>query len=215
MKSNIRKGDSETSPNTINDNHLLFIVTVIIILGGLWIPYIRPYFPSRDEPFFEFAILGENGKADDYFPNNVPEVYFGEQINWKIYIGNHMGKDEYVSIRLKLLNSTNSAPNSNKCTPSSGPVIHEFTEILDNNETIIIPLSWSINSNENDVEYPNIDSITVNDDLKEVNLSDNNSSYRVVIELWVYDSNLNTFQFGWETSDGERCAWNQIWFKTV
>jgi hypothetical protein len=197
----------------LDDRGYLIVVSGIVILLAVWIPLITPYLPSKDEPFFELAILGENDRAEHYFPDDDPSIDVEEQVNWSIHVYNHMGKTQYVSLRLKLLNSTDKPPISAKCSPSPLPFIYEIKQGLEKNETILIPLSWSIKKIDNESGYTNIKSISINNENIEVDILDTiENSFRIIIELWVYHERSEEFEFGWESDEGKRCAWTQLWF---
>jgi uncharacterized membrane protein len=197
----------------LDDRRLFLFSIVIIIIIALWVPVIRPFFPLKEEPFLELAVLGENKKAENYYPENDPTINIGEEVNWNIHIYNHMGKEEYVFLRIKLLNSTMIPPDSSNYIPSPAPVAYEIIESLANNETIIIPLTWTINSIDTNLGFTNIQSITINGEIKQVNVWDaNGNNFRIIIELWTFDKRLEKIDFGWQSEEGKKCAWTQIWF---
>ena len=114
----------------LNDRQILLILSIFILLIGLWIPTIRPLFPSKEEHFFEYAILGENMRGENYYPENDPNINIDEQVKWNIQVYNHMGKNEYITIKIKILNSTMVPPDSTTCTPSQTLEIFNLQEAL-------------------------------------------------------------------------------------
>ncbi|MBY9009567.1 MAG: hypothetical protein KGD74_06860 [Candidatus Lokiarchaeota archaeon] len=203
--------DLSPNINRLNDRYILLILSVIILLIGLWIPRIRPYFPSRGERFFELAILGDDMRGENYYPEDDPHINIGEQIKWNIYTHNHMERIEYVTVKIKLLNSTMVPPDSATCTPSPATVIYEISNGLVNNETIIFPLSWSINIIDDELGFTTIKSIQINKENINVDIMDKNNSFRFIFELWILDSEGGD-DFGWNSAEGKRCVWTQIWF---
>ncbi len=87
---------------------LAFFVIVTVIVSTLAYVELTP--PYTDQ-FFSMWILGSNGLTENYFPNNNPNLILGEQVNWTLGVYNHMSALEYVVVRVKLLNSTQTAPN--------------------------------------------------------------------------------------------------------
>ena len=186
---------------------------MIILAVGL--NFIWNYLPERGESFLALALLGEGGMAENYYPNDDPEIEIGEELHWNIYLYNHMAEAKYVAMRLKILNSTTIAPNSTSCSPSPVPVIYEVRHVILNNETWLHPLSWSLNEVSRDGDITNIESIMIDDNIFNTDIKDTSrGSFRMILELWVYDESLEYFVFGWKASDEPRCAWNQIWFNT-
>lgn len=195
------------------DKDFIVILCGLALLIALWIPSIASYLPSKDEPFLELAILGETGRAEKYFPDDDPNINIDEQVNWSIHLYNHLGKNTYVLLRLKLLNSINEAPQSDLCIPSPASTIYEIKQILEKNQTILLPLSWSIKNMEEELGSINIQTLNINKEDINVNVSETNGNrFRIIIELWVYNEGSEQLEFGWEGDEGKRCAWIQIWF---
>jgi hypothetical protein len=179
-------------------------------------PVVAAYLPRREEPFFALAVLGENGMAEHYYPGDDPNLKVGDAVRWTVYVYNHMGSAQYVSIRFKLLNSTMSAPNSTSCLPGSGPVFYEIRRVLTDNETLLQPFNWSIVDVGQIGDYVVIDGLSVNGNfIKITSIAKSGSNFRIVIELWVLDHASNDFVFGWNYGDEMRCAWNQVWFNVT
>ena len=195
-------------------NKYLIIIGLLLILVILWMPFFLPKIPTREESFFELAILGANNQADNYYPNNNPIIDIDEEVKWNIYLHNKMEKTKFVTLRIKLTNSTVLSPDSNKCIPAESPVIYEFTNGVVSNETLILPLHWSLNEASMIDGINRIDSIIINNDIIKVNVyNSNNTRFKFIIELWLFEENSDSFEFGWNIDDGKRCAWLQIWFE--
>jgi len=200
----------------LDDWHLLFVSICVAIILIACVPIVMAFIPSRDEPFLALAILGKDGMAESYYPDDDPNIELGEMVHWTIYLSNHMGEVQYVAVKVKLLNSTNPSPISNSCTPSPAPMIYEVRRVLMKNETGLFLFSWSILDAAQNGDFLEIRALSVNGETIETNaLAIYGSDYRVVLELWVFNKNLNEFEFGWDYDDEKRCAWNQIWFNVI
>jgi hypothetical protein len=201
---------------SLDDWHLVFVSVCIMLVLAAFSPVVAAYLPRREEPFFALAVLGENGMAEHYYPGDDPNLKVGDAVRWTLYLYNHMGSAQYVSIRFKLLNSTMSAPNSTSCLPGSGPIFYEVRRVLTANETLLQPLGWSIVDVGRVGDSVMIEGLSVNGDyIKTDSIAENGSNFRIILELWVYNEGLNEFQFGWSYGDELRCAWNQIWFNAT
>jgi hypothetical protein len=198
---------------SLDDWHLVFVSVCLVIILAAFAPVVMAFLPSRDEHFFALAILGEEGIAEHYYPDDDPNIEVGEDVHWTIYLLNHMGEIQYIALKVKLLNSTMIAPNSTSFTPSSAPVVYEVKRVMLNNETRFFPFSWTISNVAQNGDLIDIRSLSVNGETVDTHSSALlGSDYRVVIELWVYNENLKEFRFGWVDGNEMRCAWNQIWF---
>lgn len=184
-----------------------FLILIIVVgsIITLW--------PKYEEQFIELGLLGRNGMAAGYYPNDNPVVKPGSQIDWSIYTHNHMASSQYITVRVKLLNSTMQAPNDNENEPSPFASLAEFPVFLPVNGTQLIPFSWSILDTFTQNGSIVIESLIVNGQTVNVNPSvASNSSFCMVFELWVYDQSSNQYRFGWESGKGFSSASVDMWF---
>jgi hypothetical protein len=201
---------------SLDDWHLVFVSVCIMLVLAACSPVVAAYLPRREEPFFALAVLGEKNMAEHYYPGDDPNLKVGETARWTVYLYNHMGSAQYISIRFKLLNSTMSAPNSTSCLPGSGPIFYEVRRVLTDNETLLQPLGWSIVDVGRVGDSVMIEGLSVNGYyIKTDSIARNGSNFRIILELWVYNTDLRDFRFGWSYDDELRCAWNQIWFNAT
>jgi hypothetical protein len=190
---------------------LAFAVIVTIVAAGAAYLVLNP---PLSEQFYAMYILGSNGLAEHYYPNDNPDLTIGEPINWTIGIYNHMGSLEYVVVRVKLLNSTLPSPDELTGTPSSVAPLFEFARVLVDNETWSIPFVWRVLSVSPSSGEVLITGISINQTALSGNLVKANSgnNYRFVFELWFYDKATNALVFSWRTQNAQRSVWTQIWF---
>jgi len=201
---------------SLDDWHLAFVSVCLLVSLAACAPVAMTYLPRRIEPFMALAVLGEEGMSEHYYPGDDPEIDLGEPVSWTLYLYNHMGEARYVSVRLKRLNARMAAPNSTSCSPSPAPAAYEVRRVLLDNETWLYPLSWSIEDVYVVGDYLEIEGLSVNGAVVETHaLAGGGDSFRIVLELWVYDEGSNEFRFGWSYGDETRCAWNQIWFNST
>lgn len=190
---------------------------LLLILGGFLVFTIASvyvislYWPRYEEYFFELGLLGKDRLAEDYFPNENSTVNIGTPISWHVYVHNHMGQDQDVVVRVKILNSTMEAQDDRGHEPSPQPYFLEIPISLSIDETAVIPFSWMIND-----AY----SLTVNIDLFAsplanevvyVNLESIDDRFRIVFELWVYDEVSDEYVFGWYSKGEYNSASIYIW----
>ena len=190
---------------------IIFIgVFLALIIGFVYV--VSLYWPKYEEYFFELAVLGRDGKAEGYFPDDNSTISIGTPISWMIYVHNHMGSEQEVSIRAKLLNSTMVAPDDRGHVPSPEPPFLEIPVSLSVDETVLVPFSWNVW----DAEYQNgtaIHGLIVNDEFVEVDVgSFSDDRFRVVFELWVNDQASDEFVFGWYSKGEFYSASIYVWF---
>ena len=185
------------------------VVFIVVVLVASTVMYVG--FTPR-ERFFQIYVLGEDGKAERYYPNDDPNVKVGTPVRWFIGVQNSMGRAEYVSIRVKLGNETTLAPSSENCTAANLPTLVEYHKALTDGETWLFTFNWAISeiSQEGETTYITLD---VNGDpiASKIDVREGLSN-RLIFELWSYNEASNDFEFGWTDIGEKRCAWVQMWF---
>jgi hypothetical protein len=173
--------------------------------------------PGPTEKFFQLYVLGPNGIAANYYPNNSTYLKVGENVNWHVGVVNDMGSVQLVAIRIKLGNLTIDAPNDTLATPSPAPMVAEFKQFMPDNGTWEMPFSWEV---KNYTTTPDGHVLTLT-------LAINNATYtiqnpptcvgsscnfRMIFELWTWSVITANFQFGWSNDGQQQIAWLQLWF---
>jgi len=181
----------------------------VAIIGFIYV--VGLYWPKYEEYFFELALLGGNGTAEGFFLDENSTINIGSRMRWQLYVHNHMGREQDLTIKVKLLNSTMRAPDDREHDPSPAPVFLEYPLTLLKDETIIIPFSWNIARAEPQ-NGTLIKGLIVNDNLIDVSIRDSNYRFRIVFELWVYDETSDLYQFGWYSKDEFYSASIYMWF---
>ncbi len=193
---------------------LAFVVVATIVTSGAAYAILNP---PPSEQFYAMYILGSNGLAEHYYPNDNPDLVTGQPVNWTIGVYNHMGSLQYVVVQVKLLNSTLPSPDELTGTPSSVAPLFEFTRILIDNETWSIPFVWSVlgvsqTSEQLLITGLSINHVTLSGDLVKAVSGKN---YRFVFELWFYDKPTNDLVFSWQAQNAQHSVWTQIWFNVT
>jgi uncharacterized membrane protein len=172
--------------------------------------------PRPQERFLSISTLDSNMKSDNYYPRSDSTLNAHDHVNWYLGVYNKMGTAEYLSVRVKLLNSTQAIPDDTLNLPSPENHIIELKHVLMNNSTWVIPLKWFITETDREQGYVVIKGLNINgiavDDLNVKSLD--GEDFRMLIELWRYDADSDSFVFAWTSGIDKRSAWNQIWFNT-
>jgi len=61
--------------------------------------------------------------AEDYYLNDDPKIGVGALVRWYVYVYNHMGSPQSVSIRVKVLNSTEEDPKDLTPSPRTRSIV--------------------------------------------------------------------------------------------
>ena len=176
--------------------------------------------PPRVEEFSAISVLGETMNATNYFPNNATSVRLNQQMSWEVQVYNHMGNVQLYRVKVSVANTTinglPAGPNATSHTPSQGNTLLQTYRVLLNGETWNLPLQWSITQETNAAGITTIQAMRVNNSPVPVGISAvSGKSFRIVIELWSYDTETHDFIFSF-TGDGVLSSvFNQIWFDTA
>ena len=187
------------------------MIGVLVSVLILSVAVISAFWPKYEERFFELGLLGKNKKAEEYYPNNNSTLQLGSSVLWHIYLHNHMGSIQNVSVRVKLLNSTMQAPDDRKHEPSPFPNFMEFPVSLSVDETLLIPVSWSVVEASSQEGNVTISGLSVNNQTFNMSVLSSNR-FRMVFELWVYDQSSQQYKFGWDSGKGFYSASLYMWF---
>ena len=151
----------------------------------------------KEESFSEIWILGPEFSATNYPLNILPnEVY-------KISLGieNHMGGVEYYKIHVKLRNQTDPLPNPEAGLATQLPSLYEYRIFLQDGKNWEAPLTFSFSEALFSENQSYMGSISINN--LEFNIDKSASwdaakkgyYYQLLIELWIYNSNFDSFMF--------------------
>ena len=191
----------------------VFLVLAIILEVSAYVALT----PRPKEQFFQFYVLGKNRLAGDYYPQNKTNLRLASTISWYLGVTNFMGNVQLVEIRLKLGNETTTPPNDTTDTPASAPELVAFDRALVDNETWKFPLVWSITNATKFAGSIHVLTIEINNQTYQTSdwSAIKGYNFRLILELWVWQGNTNTFEFGWGSSAERRTAWLQLWFNVT
>ena len=187
----------------INKNKSIIVTGTFILFLILTGVFLSIFWPRYEERFFEIGLLGKDKLAKDYYLNDNYSLTLGSQVDWFIYVHNHIGSAQNVVVKVKLVNSIVDLPNDLDNVSCPFDSIAEFPLSMSVNDSLIVPFSWIIVEAISQKNSIIIKQLTVNDQIVEVNVSDfSESFFRMVFELWVYNESLQTYEFGWESEKG-------------
>ena len=193
---------------------LLIVVFLIALPVSYGLNVVASLKPTYDE-YFALYTLGAAGLAERYFPSSTADILPGTQLSWQVAVYNHMEVVRLVKVEFKLLNLTMQGPDQVKEIPSQREPFYEETRLILSNETWTVPVAWSVRNATKGGNSTTIHSLEFNDQIITENVeisAFHGHSFRIVIELWVYDDGTGTFAFQWAANGDERVAWNQLWF---
>jgi hypothetical protein len=194
----------------------LIVVFITLLVVFEMIAYVATT-PRPQEQFFQFYLLGANHLAAHYYPNNNTDIPPGEMVTWYLGATNSMGNVQLVALRVKLGNQTINPPNDQLALPSPAPLVTEFKRFTQDNETWEFPFVWSVTNARFANNSARILELNINGETFQVVdwSARGGYNFRLIFELWTWDTGRGAFQFGWVTGGDHRVAWLQIWFNAT
>ena len=173
--------------------------------------------PRPREQFYQLYVLGANHMAADYYPNDDPNIRMGDAVRWYVGVTNFMGSVQLVEIRVKLGNQTIQPPDDQHAFPSQAPLVTEFHRFIQDNETWEFPFIWQILNTTSSGGIVRILGLQIsNQTIQLLNSSAQNGyNFRLIIELWTWNVDSSSFEFGWFAGTEHRIAWLQVWFNAT
>jgi len=170
--------------------------------------------PRASDSYFQFYVLGSDHLASNYFPGNDSVLVAGEQVRWYVDIVNNMGDVELASIVVKIGNSTTQTPTMQNVTGTNTPILTNFEKFMQDNETWEIPLVWDVSNVTASQASVRITSIQINNATLDPSnwTATNGNNFQLIFELWTWQTETNSFQFGWGSGTSFRIAWLRILF---
>jgi hypothetical protein len=188
----------------------VFVVLIVIAETAAFVATT----PRPQERFFQFYVLGSNRLAAGYYPRNNANLHVASQISWYLGVTNSMGNVQLVEVRFKLGNETTNPPNDTSGIPSPAPGLIAFDRFLMDNETWEFPFAWSVTNATTSAGSTRILTVQINNATYQISgwSATNGYNFRMILELWVWQTNTNEFEFGWNSGGEHRTAWLQLWF---
>ena len=198
---------------SLQNKRTLIMVFITLLVVFETITYVTTT-PRPAPQYFQLYVLGSNGKAADYYPNTNSTISPNEEISWYLGSTNFMGNLQLVDVRVKLGNQTINPPNDQQALPSPAPLVTEFQRFTQENETWEIPFIWAVTNVKLSSGVMRILSLEIDNETYQISnwTAANGHDFRLIFELWTWDTNTSAFQFGWETNGEHPVAWLQIWF---
>jgi hypothetical protein len=192
-------------------NLLVVFLTLLVIFET--VAYVTTT-PRPREQFFQLYVLGANRLLSDYYPNDDPNIGVADLVRWYVGATDFMGSVQLIAIRVKLGNQTIRPPDDLQAQPSPAPLITEFWRFIQDNETWEIPFFWQIVNTDTMGGSTRILEMQINNETYQVpGLSAlDGYNFTVILELWTWEPQSETLQFGWLSGSERRVAWVQVWF---
>jgi hypothetical protein len=194
----------------------MVIVFVTFLIVFETIAYIATT-PRPAEQFYQLYVLGANHLAADYYPNDDPNIRLGASVSWYLGVTNDMGSVQLVEIRIKLGNQTIQPPDDQTGLPSKAPLIAGFHRFLLDNETWEFPFIWQISNMTSSGSVTRILGLQLNNQTIQIlnSSAQNGYNFRLIIELWTWNVDSSSFEFGWYAGTEHQIAWLQVWFNAT
>jgi len=195
-----------------NRRTLIAVLITLLVICEM-IAYVATT-PRPREQFFQIYVLGAKHMAADYYPSNETDIRLREPVTWYLGVTNNMGTVQLVAIRVKIGNQTIKPPDDQQALESAAPVVAEFMRFMQDNETWETPFVWSVLDAVLSGSATHILTLQINNETYQIQDSSasDGHNFRLIFELWTWQTEASTFEFGWMAGGEHRVAWLQVWF---
>lgn len=179
--------------------------------------------PPAIEQFASLSVLGPTGNAGSYVTNNNSRIVaINQTVTWSIQVYNHMGTSELFLVYVLLANRTVTGPDASTNTFTFGTLtrlslLQEY-RALSNNETWNLQFQWAVTNRTSSPSSVTIHTMNINGQqipglaISGSTIDPNANNFRLVIELWSYDTTSHGFLFSYVSNKSLNSVFNQIWF---
>ncbi len=181
------------------ENHKIFYITITAILALLIAsPALQHFFVYPQSEFFtEMWLLGPDKKAENY-PYNITQ-----NVNNQVYLGlsNHLKHCGYYLVEVKAHNQTTPGPDTFAGTASNLPTLYSMNLFVADDQTLQVPVNFSFDYSKSgdNISFKSLtlngDKISLNGYSTSWNSTNTDFYFKLVFELWLYNSTLGTFQY--------------------
>lgn len=192
------------------------MVFVILVVICEMVVYVATT-PRPSDQFLQLYVLGSNQLAGNYYPNNDADIRVGEQVAWYLGVTNNMGTVQFVLIRVKISNETIPPPNDTLALDSPAPTMAEYARFMQDNETWQTSFVWSISNATSSANATKILNVQINNDTYQTLgcSASHGYNFRLIFELWTWQTNTDAFEFGWNVNGERHVAWLEVWFNAT
>ena len=149
------------------------------------------------EAFSELYLLGPDLMAQNY-PSN---IVVGQNYSVYVAVGNHLGSLAYYEVYVKLANATDPMPNATLATPSLLEPLYDYRFTISDNTVWQNLLTFKVTDATTTQSSATMNTLQINNQTinidKTTNWNTNTTTYtyRLLIELWLYNQQTATTQF--------------------
>jgi hypothetical protein len=182
---------------------LFFVLTVVLALFVASPVLQRVLVFPRNEFFTEFSLLGPGHMAEHY-PYNITR---SENYNVFLEISNKLGSCAYYQVEVKFRNETESATDNFRETPSALPSLYNLKVFVADQESLEIPVSFSV-----DYSFRNVTRIVFNNVTVSGGPGQNSTFSQVAANVPLMQVNSNSLKFNGENLNlqGYSSDWNPL-----
>ena len=190
---------------------------LLLLFGSFSLVYssVAYYSLSRlpSQEFMAWGIFSPSGSLSNYFSGAGANITVGQTLDWHFAITNQMGSIQYVQVVYRLANST--SPHPNATVPASiVPQLGNSSVFIPNGRMAFVNFTWSVTSksSQGGMIFINmrINGQQVSPPLGAVG----GQRFRFFFELWTFDIDSSSFQYGYQAQSSRVGVPLQVWFNS-
>ncbi len=158
-----------------------------------------------------FAVYSETGSLSGYVPGSPLSVPLNQTVHWRLQVTNMMGTVQFARVIVRLGNLSTTTPTVNES--GDAPVLGVLEKFVATGGTESMNFNWTILKTIKSGQRESVRlSVNGGTPITPPVIGENGQDFRLVFELWTYDTGSGSFQYGWRGSSSRVGTWLQVWF---
>lgn len=193
-------------------------VVFLVFLASFTIVYSSVAFfalsKAPAQAFIGFGVFASNGSLSNYYQNSgAPNVTIGQTLNWHLQIANRIGRVQLAEIVVRMGNLTTIAPT--ETGPANAPDIEESIITVPNGENSTVNFDWKILSVSHPGRLTYLNLEINGKQVKPLIGAVSGQGFRLIFELWTFEGQSGSFQYGYSGDNGRVGNWLILWFNSA
>jgi len=168
--------------------------------------------PKAFQPFMAFGVYSEGGTLSTYTGGFRLPIAENQTMRWSLEVANRMGAVQFVRLLYRLGNSTTGAPSNSYPAPDMVPIVGKLEAFIASGDTKRFEFTWAVVRKIQSGGTVYLDMVVNGTTMSPPIGEGSGKNFRFMFELWTFDVDTNSFQYGWPQESSRVGSWLQVWF---
>jgi hypothetical protein len=161
-----------------------------------------------------FGVFSESGSLSAYTGGFRLPITENQTMTWSLEVVNKMGTVQFVRLQYKIGNSTTETPNSTS-PADNAPIVGKLEAFIASGDPRRFEFTWAVLRKVQSGGTVYLDMAVNGTTISPPVGAVSGKSFRFMFELWTFDLDTDSFQYGWQQESSRVGSWLQVWFDVV